>query len=162
MTLSTHINGELRQHTTVSEMIFGIDELIAYISHFTHLNPGDLIATGTPEGAGGSFSPTRFLKAGDLVEVSVSGVDQLSRILRRSHTIAVVGLSAEWHRPSFFASKYMQDHGYRIVPVNPRYAKTGTDVLGEHCYADLADIPFAVDMVDVFRRSEDVLPIARQ
>jgi 2-keto-4-pentenoate hydratase/2-oxohepta-3-ene-1,7-dioic acid hydratase in catechol pathway len=78
MTLSTHINGELRQHTPVSEMIFGIDELIAYISYFTPLNPGDLIATGTPEGAGGSFSPTRFLKAGDLVEVSVSGVGTLS------------------------------------------------------------------------------------
>ena len=93
---------------------------------------------------------------------TMNTLDQLSRILSRSQTIAVVGLSAEWHRPSFFASKYMQDHGYRIVPVNPRYAKTGTDVLGEKCYADLADIPFAVDMVDVFRRSEDVLPIARQ
>ncbi len=89
-------------------------------------------------------------------------IDQLSRILRRSHTIAVVGLSAEWHRPSFFASKYMQDHGYRIVPVNPRYAKAGTDVLGEHCYADLADIPFAGGYGGcVSARSEDVLPIAR-
>lgn len=78
MTLSTHINGELRQHTNVSQMIFGLDELIAYISHFTPLNPGDLIATGTPEGAGGSFSPTRFLKDGDLVEITVSGVGTLS------------------------------------------------------------------------------------
>ena len=89
-------------------------------------------------------------------------IEQLRRVLNRNHTIAVVGLSAEWHRPSFFAAKYMQEHGYRIVPVNPRYAKTSTEVLGERCYAELPDIPFAVDMVDVFRRTEDVLPIARQ
>lgn len=89
-------------------------------------------------------------------------IEQLRRVLNRNHTIAVVGLSAEWHRPSFFAAKYMQEHGYRIVPVNPRYAQTSTEVLGERCYAELSDIPFAVDMVDVFRRTEDVLPIARQ
>ena len=87
-------------------------------------------------------------------------IQQLTRVLRECHTIAVVGLSAEWHRPSFFAAKYMQEHGYRIVPVNPRYAKTSTEVLGEHCYAELTDIPFAVDMVDVFRKTEDVGPIA--
>jgi predicted CoA-binding protein len=89
-------------------------------------------------------------------------IEQIRRILHEVRTIAVVGLSAEWHRPSFFAAKYMQDHGYRIVPVNPRYAKASTDVLGEHCYAALTDIPFPVDMVDVFRRTEDVLPIAQQ
>jgi predicted CoA-binding protein len=83
----------------------------------------------------------------------------LRRILRDCRTIAVVGLSAEWHRPSNFAAKYMQQHGYRIVPVNPRYA--GTDVLGEHCRASLTDIPHPVDLVDVFRRTADVLPIAR-
>lgn len=84
----------------------------------------------------------------------------LRRILKSCHTLAVVGLSAEWHRPSYFAAKYMQSHGYRIVPVNPRYA--GMQVLGETCYASLQDIPFQVDMVDVFRRTEDVLPIAKQ
>ncbi len=83
-------------------------------------------------------------------------IASLRRVLKACRTIAVVGLSAEWHRPSFFAAKYMQHHGYRIVPVNPRYDA----VLGECCYAKLEDIPFAVDMVDVFRRSEDVLPIA--
>ena len=84
----------------------------------------------------------------------------LRRILKTCHTIAVVGLSAEWHRPSYFAAKYMQSHGFKIVPVNPRYA--GGEILGETCYASLGDIPFKVDMVDVFRRSEDVLPIAEQ
>jgi predicted CoA-binding protein len=81
----------------------------------------------------------------------------LRRILRSCRTIAVVGLSADWNRPSNFAAKYMQQHGYRIVPVNPRYP----EVLGEPCYARLEDIPVSVDMVDVFRRTQDVLPIAR-
>jgi len=85
-------------------------------------------------------------------------ISTLRRILRECRSIAVVGLSAEWHRPSFFAAKYMQQHGYRVVPVNPRYA----EVLGERCYASLADIPHPVDMVDVFRRADDVLPIAEQ
>ena len=82
----------------------------------------------------------------------------LRRILRTSRTIAVVGLSAEWHRPSFFAAKYLQEHGYRVVPVNPRYDK----ILGERCHATLATIEIPVDIVDVFRKTEDVLPIAEQ
>ncbi len=86
----------------------------------------------------------------------------LQRILRACHTIAVVGLSAEPHRASFGVARYMQAQGYRIVPVNPRYAASGTAILGEVCYATLADIPFDVDMVDVFRRAEDMLPIAEQ
>ena len=81
----------------------------------------------------------------------------LRRVLSNCRRIAVVGLSAEWHRPSYFAAKYMQQHGYRIVPVNPRY----TEVLGEPCFARLEDIPGPVDMVDVFRRSQDVLTIAQ-
>jgi predicted CoA-binding protein len=85
-------------------------------------------------------------------------ISTLRRILKTCRTIAVVGLSAEWHRPSFFAAKYMQQHGYRIVPVNPRYA--GSEVLGERCFARLEDIPFPVDMVDVFRKAADVPPIA--
>ncbi len=84
----------------------------------------------------------------------------LRRMLKTYRTIAIVGLSAEWHRPSFFAAKYMQSHGYTIVPVNPRYA--GQTILGARCYASLQDIAHPVDMVDVFRRSEDVLPIAEQ
>jgi uncharacterized protein len=85
-------------------------------------------------------------------------ISELRRILKGAKTIAVVGLSAEWHRPSYFAAKYMQQHGYRIVPVNPRYA----EVLGEKSYPSLSEIPFPVDIVDVFRRTEDVLPIAQQ
>ena len=84
-------------------------------------------------------------------------ITSLRRILRDCRTLAVVGLSSEWHRPSYFAASYMQSKGYRIVPVNPRY----TEVLGERCYARLEDIPHPVDMVDVFRRTDDVLPIAR-
>ena len=82
----------------------------------------------------------------------------LRRILRTSRTIAVVGLSADWFRPSYFAAKYMQEHGYRIVPVNPRYET----VLGERCHATLETIEVPVDIVDVFRKTEDVLPIAEQ
>ena len=82
----------------------------------------------------------------------------LRRILRTSRTIAVVGLSADWFRPSYFAAKYMQEHGYRIVPVNPRYEA----VLGERCHATLATIEVPVDIVDVFRKTEDVPPIAEQ
>ena len=85
-------------------------------------------------------------------------IPTLRRILRDCRTIAIVGLSAEWHRPSNFVGKYLQQHGYRIIPVNPRYP----EVLGERCYANLTDIDEPVDMVDVFRRTEDVLPIARE
>lgn len=83
----------------------------------------------------------------------------LRRILKDCRTIAVVGLSAEWHRPSFFVAKYLQDHGYRVIPVNPRYA--GGTILGEKVFASLDEIGEPVDMVDVFRRSADVLPIAQ-
>ena len=82
----------------------------------------------------------------------------LRRILQNCRTIAVVGLSADWNRPSYFAAKYMQTAGYTVVPVNPRY----TEVLGQRCYPDLASIDVPIDMVEVFRRSEDVLPIAEQ
>ena len=89
----------------------------------------------------------------------------LRRILRNSRTVAIVGLSAQWHRPSNFVGKYLQQLGWRVVPVNPAYADPagpqGGLVLGERCHARLEDIPHPVDMVDVFRRSEDVLPIAR-
>jgi len=83
-------------------------------------------------------------------------INTLRRILRECKTIAVVGLSANWYRPSFFAAKYMQEHGYRIIPVNPAYP----EVLGEKCYASLKDIPQKVDIVDCFRKSTEIEPIA--
>ncbi len=88
----------------------------------------------------------------------MSTIAQLRRILKNSHTIAVVGLSADWYRPSYFAAKYMQEHGYKIIPVNPKY----TEILGERCYPDLKSIPDKVDIVDVFRKSQDCEPIARE
>jgi predicted CoA-binding protein len=83
-------------------------------------------------------------------------ISTLRRILGTARTIAVVGLSAEWHRPSHFAAQYMQAKGYRVIPVNPRYES----ILGQRCVARLEDITEPVDIVDVFRRTEDVLPIA--
>ncbi|RPH64740.1 MAG: CoA-binding protein [Burkholderiales bacterium] len=88
----------------------------------------------------------------------MSDIETLRRILAASRVIAVVGLSADWYRPSYFAAKYMQEHGYRIIPVNPKYEQ----ILGERCYPSLADVLDKVDLVDVFRRTADVLPIARQ
>ena len=83
-------------------------------------------------------------------------INTLRRILRESRTVAVVGLSADWFRPSYFAAKYMQEHGYRVIPVNPRYA----EILGEKCYASLREVPENIDIVDVFRKTQDVMPIA--
>jgi predicted CoA-binding protein len=83
-------------------------------------------------------------------------IDSLRRILARSKVIAVVGLSADWYRPSYFAAKYMLEHGYRVIPVNPKYES----ILGQKCYKSLRDIPEKVDIVDVFRKTQDVPPIA--
>jgi len=77
MHLSTHLNGETVQDTTAAEMVFSIPEVIAYISHTIDLRPGDLIATGSPEGAGGSRQPPRFLRKGDQLDIEVSGVGVL-------------------------------------------------------------------------------------
>ena len=83
-------------------------------------------------------------------------INDLRRILRNNKVIAVVGLSADWFRPSYFAAKYMQEHGYRVIPVNPKYP----EILGEKCYRSLTEIPEPIDMVDVFRKTADVMPIA--
>ena len=75
--VATKVNGELRQKDTVRSLIFSFTYLLHYISTFTTLKPGDIIATGTPTGAGARFDPPKWLKAGDAVEVSVSGVGTL-------------------------------------------------------------------------------------
>lgn len=81
----------------------------------------------------------------------------LKRILESVTTVAVVGLSNKVHRPSYFVGKYLIDHGYTIIPVNPSVDQ----VLGQKSYATLADIPTSVDMVDCFRRSEQMTELAQ-
>jgi predicted CoA-binding protein len=78
--------------------------------------------------------------------------DVIAQVLQQSKTIAVVGLSSKPERASYQVSAYLQRHGYRIIPVNPRE----TQVLGEHAYATLRDVPVAIDIVDVFRESSAV------
>jgi predicted CoA-binding protein len=82
-------------------------------------------------------------------------VDPIFDILTKYKTIAVVGLSSNPTRPSYGVTEYMQSSGYQIIPVNPNE----TDVLGEPSYANLEDIPQKVEIVDVFRRPEDVPPV---
>jgi predicted CoA-binding protein len=77
----------------------------------------------------------------------------LRGILRAMRTIAMVGVSPYWNRPSYFAMKYLQVKGFRVIPVNPRAA--GDEILGETCYASLAEVPGKIDMVDIFRSSEE-------
>ncbi len=88
----------------------------------------------------------------------VDDVAGLRRVLQENKVIAVVGLSPNWNRPSYFAAKYMLEHGYTVIPVNPGAA----EILGQKCYPDLASIPCKVDLVDVFRKPEDALPIAEE
>ena len=85
-------------------------------------------------------------------------IPTLRRILKQSHTIAMVGLSANWYRPSYFAAKYLQEHGYRVIPVTPTY----DEVLGEKCYPDLVSVPEQIDVVDCFRKAEEIPPLAEQ
>jgi predicted CoA-binding protein len=84
----------------------------------------------------------------------------LRSLLGKAHVIAVVGISSKPSRPSYEVASYLQEHGYRIVPVNPNE----TEVLGEQAYASLLDIPreIRVDVVDVFRRAEHTPEVARQ
>jgi predicted CoA-binding protein len=83
-------------------------------------------------------------------------IPTLRRILKENRVIAMVGISAHWYRPSYFAAKYLQEHGYRVIPVNPSYH----EVLGETCYPSLKAIPEPVDVVDCFRKSEEIPAIA--
>ena len=88
------------------------------------------------------------------------GDDYLAQILRDVRVIAMVGASPDWNRPSFFAMKYLQGKGYRILPVNPRVA--GQAILGETVYPDLESLPLRVDMVEIFRNSEAAGPLTDQ
>jgi predicted CoA-binding protein len=93
-----------------------------------------------------------------VADVELSPEDrELRALLGDVRTIAVVGLSSRPNRPSYEVARYLQEHGYRIVPVNPNE----TEVLGERAYASLADVPDRIDVVDVFRRAEETPAIAR-
>jgi predicted CoA-binding protein len=81
--------------------------------------------------------------------------DPITKILRESKTIAVVGLSSNPMRPSFGVTEYMQGAGYRIIPVNPNEK----EALGEKSYARLEEVPEKIDIVNIFRRAEDVAPV---
>ena len=80
------------------------------------------------------------------------------KILNSSRTVAVVGLSSKPDRPSYKVASYLKEQGYKIIPVNP----AEKEILGELCYPDLASIPELIDVVDIFRRSEEVLPIVKE
>jgi len=92
----------------------------------------------------------------------VDDISGLRRILKTNRVIAVVGLSGDWFRPSYFAAKYMIEHGYDAIPVNPRYP----EILGRKCYPSLREAAencaVKINIVDVFRRTEDVMPIAEE
>tara|TARA_R110002110_G_scaffold192614_2_gene400822 strand:+ start:6112 stop:6612 length:501 start_codon:yes stop_codon:yes gene_type:complete len=83
--------------------------------------------------------------------------DYLRRVLAETKTVAMVGASPNWNRPSFFVMKYLQAKGYRVLPVNPRSA--GEEILGETVYASLAETPGPFEMVDIFRNSAAAGPI---
>ncbi len=85
-------------------------------------------------------------------------MDVIEDILTNSKTIAVVGLSPDPERPSHYVAKYLQEQGYRIIPINPQIE----EALGEKSYPDLKSVPEPIDMVDIFRRSEHVLPIVEE
>mgnify|MGYP001026374009 FL=1 len=96
-------------------------------------------------------------------------ISTLRDVLGHCRTLAVVGLSPQWHRPSYFAAKYMQSHGYRIIPVNPLVAAEGGSILGERCHASVVEAAQAVaqqggriDLVDCFRKSADIPPLAEE
>jgi len=88
----------------------------------------------------------------------VDDIAGLRRLLAQHRVIAVVGLSQHWYRPSYFAAKYMLDHGYTVIPVNPGYA----ECLGQKAYPSLDAIPVPVDIVDVFRKPVEMPSIARE
>ncbi len=87
-----------------------------------------------------------------------AGPEEIAAILKNYRVVAVVGLSADPARPSYQVARYLQEHGYRIVPVNPGQ----TEILGEKCYPNLKDIPFPVEVVDIFRQPEAIEAIVSE
>lgn len=85
-------------------------------------------------------------------------MNKVKEILVHAKNIAVVGISKNPEKPSYNVANYLKMMGYNVIPVNPNYE----EVLGEKCYPDLTSIPGTIDIVDVFRKSEDILPIAEE
>lgn len=85
-------------------------------------------------------------------------MENLKKLVLTSKNIAIVGISSNPSKPSYRVAEYLKNAGYKIIPVNPNYDQ----VLGEKCYSNLTSVPFPIDIVDVFRKSEDVLPIAKE
>ena len=83
---------------------------------------------------------------------------EVEQLLRRTRTIAIVGLSPKENRPSNMVARYLLDAGYSIYPVNPGH----TEILGKPCFPNLSSIPVKIDIVDIFRRSEEVLPFVEE
>ena len=88
----------------------------------------------------------------------MTDIPTLRRILHENRVVASVGLSANWYRPSYFAAKYLQEHGFKVIPVNPNYEQ----ILGEKCYASLLEIPEPVDVVQIFQQPDRVPPFVEQ
>ena len=90
----------------------------------------------------------------------VDDIPSLRRILKATRVIAMVGLSASWYRPSYFAAKYLIEHGYTVIPVNPGQ----TEILGQKCYKSVREAAqqsgLEIDMVDCFRKTGDIMPLA--
>jgi len=88
----------------------------------------------------------------------MTDINTLRRLLTDYKRVAMVGLSADWSRPSNFAAKYLLEHGFEVIPVNPKYE----EILGQKCYPDLKSIPTPIDIVDLFQRPERVPPFVDQ
>ncbi len=134
---------------------------IAPESHHGHASSGrwreSLSDRSSPAPAGPVYDSRPRSRHACGVPTLSDDIPTLRRILAESRAVAMVGLSASWYRPSYFAAKYLLDHGYRVIPVNPRYE----EVLGQRCYPTLKDIPDPVDVVDCFRPARDIPPLAR-
>ncbi len=85
-------------------------------------------------------------------------MDKINELLKSARTVAIVGISKDPEKPSYRVAEYLKNNGFRIIPVNPNYE----EVLGEKCYKNLSEIPECIDIVDVFRKSTDILPIAEE
>lgn len=85
-------------------------------------------------------------------------MDRLIELIKSSKNIAIIGISSDAEKPSYRVAEYLKNQGYRIIPVNPKY----DEVLGERCYKNLSEIDIPVDIIDVFRKKEDILPITEE